>query len=61
MKAQPHGILNTHIINAKRLGLQNVNDVYLKLILTMILAKLVTSTKATIIGLGIPIIQIKSK
>jgi S-adenosylmethionine:diacylglycerol 3-amino-3-carboxypropyl transferase len=61
MKAQLHGILNTHIINAKRLGLQNVNDVYLKLILTMILAKLVTSTKATIIGLGIPIIQIKSK
>ncbi len=56
-KAQPHGILNIHIINVKWLGLQNENDMHLKLILTMILAKLVTSIKAIITSLGIPIIQ----
>jgi hypothetical protein len=59
MKAQPHGILNIHIINAKQLGLQNVNNMHLKLISTMILAKLMTSIKATITCLGIPIIQTK--
>jgi hypothetical protein len=48
MKVKLHGILNTNTRNAKWLGLQNVNDKHLKLISTMILAKLVTSTKVAI-------------
>jgi hypothetical protein len=57
MKVQLDGILNIHIINAKQLGFQNVNNMHLKLISTMILAKLMTSIKAIITCLGIPIIQ----
>jgi hypothetical protein len=53
MKIEPHDILNINTIIAKQLSLQNVNEMHLKFISAMILAKLMTSTKVFITCLKI--------
>jgi hypothetical protein len=57
MKLKPNDPLNLHIKNAKRLGFDKLSVLQLKLVLTMLLAKNITSTKAAITCLGILVVQ----
>jgi hypothetical protein len=57
MKSESYGTLNIDTSNTRRLGLDNMDPVQLQIISTMVTAKLVTSTKAAMTCLGIPIVQ----
>jgi hypothetical protein len=57
MKLEPNNPLNLGIKNAKRLRFDKLSVIQLYLILTIVIAKLVTSIEAVITCLGIPIIQ----
>jgi hypothetical protein len=57
MKSKPNNPLNLNIKNAKRFGFDKLSVIQLQLVLMMVLAKIVTSTKATITCLGILVVQ----
>jgi hypothetical protein len=57
MKSKPNNPLNLNIKNAKRLWFDKLSVTQLQLILMMVLAKIVASTKVAITCLGIQVVQ----
>jgi hypothetical protein len=57
MKCEPHGTLNLNSKNVEWLGLQNASQVQLQLNSTLIISKLVSYVKSTLICLDMQIIH----
>jgi len=57
LKSKPNNPLNLSIKNAKRHGFDKLSVIQLQLVLPMVVAKIVTSTKVAITCLGILVVQ----
>ena len=57
IKCEPHGLLNLNKKNAERLGLDGASDAQLKLMSSLIIARLVSPLEVELACLQIPIVQ----